>query len=400
MKIAHVCIAGAYTEGMSYQDNMLVQVNRQDGHDVLIVSDQMMFRDGRLVPTEAEDRILSDGSRLVRLPFDSVGPRWLTNKIKRCRRLLPLLENYAPDVIMYHGVIGWSLLTLGTYKKRHPQVEIYLDSHEDRHNSGTNWLSYNVQYRLLTRRLVWRILPHIEKIFYISLEVRDFLRTVLDLPEDVLEYYPLGGLIVPDNERRAIRRDQRAKWGIADEDLVFLHSGKLDRLKKTADILSAFRKVQNASARLLIVGRIEESVKEELEHAIAADSRVMFLGWMDNAGLSAVMCASDVYVQPGGQSASLQHAICCGLPILAHPYPSHGPFLRGNGYFVEAEADIAERMAEIVASPDRLEAMRAASYAVAYDLLDYRKLAARIYDKQPGHSAAGMAVRPASVDGR
>lgn len=379
MKIAHVCLAGAYTEGMSYQDNMLVDINRSDGHEVLVVSDCMKFQDNRLVETPPEDYITANGARLVRLPFDWTGPRYLTNKIKRCSRLMPLLEEFAPDVILYHGVIGWELLTLGKYKEKYTETRIYVDSHEDRHNSGTNWVSLTFQYRILTRWLIWRVLHQIEKIFCISLEVRDFMKDVLDLPDEILEYYPLGGIVVPDEERQRIRREQRKLLGLADTRILFFHSGKLDRKKRTLEILNAFRSVKTGNARLLVAGSIEDNARNLIEPAIAADDRVIFLGWKGREDLNALMCAVDVYVQPGGQSVSLQHAICSGLPVLVFPYPSHEPFLRDNGFFVRTEADMAKRMTEIVDAPENLPAMRAASYEVAYDLLDYRKLAARIY---------------------
>jgi len=379
VKIAHVCLAGAYTEGMSYQDNMLVDINRRDRHEVLVVSDCMKFQDNRLVETPPEDYITANGARLVRLAFDWTGPRYLTNKIKRCSRLMPLLEEFRPDVILYHGVIGWELLTLGKYKEKYPETRIYVDSHEDRYNSGTNWVSLTFQYRILTRWLVWRVLHQIDKIFCISLEVRDFMKDVLDLPDEILEYYPLGGIVVPDEERQRIRREQRKLLKVADTCILFFHSGKLDRKKRTLEILNAFRLVKTGNARLLVAGSIEDNARNLLEPAIAADDRVIFLGWKGREDLSALMCAADVYVQPGGQSVSLQHAICSGLPVLVFPYPSHEPFLRGNGFFVRTEADIAERMTEIVDAPENLPAMRAASYEVAYDLLDYRKLAARIY---------------------
>lgn len=379
MRIAHVALAGAYTEGMSYQDNMLVEVNRQDGHEVLIVSDCRKFEGGPIVETPPEDLVTANGARLVRLPFDWTGPRWLTNKIKRCHRLMPLLEAFRPDVILYHGVIGWELLTLGKYKQAHPEVRVYVDSHEDRHNSGTNGISYLIQYRMLFRSLIWQIMPYVEKILYISLETRDFLKDVLDLPDDVLEYYPLGGIVVPDEERRRTRKDRRKALGLKEKDVVFFHSGKIDAKKRTVEILSAFRSVRSESARLLLVGSVEDDVRDEIGEAVATDYRVLNLGWMDREGLNAIMCTADVYVQPGGQSASLQHAICCGLPIMAYPHPSYEPFLRGNGHFVETEDDIAQRMTEIVRNPGQLPAMREASYEVAHDILDYRKLAARLY---------------------
>lgn len=380
MKIAHVCLAGAYTEGMSYQDNMLVDINRQDNHEILIVSDCMKFQDNRLVETAPENSFTKNGARLIRLPFDWMGPQYLTNKVKRCSRLLPLLEEFAPDVILYHGVIGWELLSLGKYKDRHPATRIYVDSHEDRHNSGTNWISYTFQYRFLTRWLIWQVLDKIDKIFYISLETRDFLKEVLDLPDAVLEYYPLGGIVVPDDERQRIRGEQRRLLGLAETDILFFHSGKLDRKKRTIEILDAFRTVKADNARLLIAGSIESDARALIEPAVAADDRVLFLGWKGRDDMNALMCTADVYVQPGGQSASLQHAICCGLPILVFPYPSYEPFLRDNGSFVSTKADMAEKMAEMASSPERLPAMRAASYDVAFELLDYRKLAARLYE--------------------
>lgn len=380
MRIAHICIASAFTEGMGYQENSLVDINRRDGHDVLVVSDCKRFEDARIIDTAPEDRVMANGARLVRLPFDWTGPRYLTEKIKRTHRLFLLLEEYCPEVILYHGVIGWELQTLSRYKYRHPDVRIYLDSHEDRHNSGTNWLSYTVQYRMLTRWLAHRVLPDVEKILYISAETKDFLTDVLDLPEERLEYYPLGGIVVPDAQRQTIRLAQRSKLGLTDHQVVFLHSGKMERRKRTLEILSAFRSLPSTSARLVLVGGLEDDVRAEIEAAIQSDERVIFLGWKSREGLNEVMCMADVYVQPGTQSASLQHAICCGLPVMVFPYPSHASLVRDNGFFVSTEEDMATRMAELVGQAALITRMREASFEIAYQLLDYRKLAARLYN--------------------
>jgi glycosyltransferase involved in cell wall biosynthesis len=379
MKIAHICLASAFTEGMGYQENLLVEINRLDGHEVLVVSDCKRFEGSLIVETKPEDRLMANGARLVRIPFDCVGPRYLTQKVKRSHRLFPLLEKYRPDAILYHGVIGWELRSLSRYKNYFPDVKIYLDSHEDRHNSATNWLSYNVQYRMLTRWLAHRVLPDVEKILYISAETKDFLVDVLDLPTERLEYYPLGGVVVPDLKRAATRRAERSKLGLMDDQIVFLHSGKMESRKRTLEVLSAFRSLNASSARLVLVGSLEEDVRLEIESAISRDNRVLFLGWKNRDELSDIMCMADVYVQPGGQSVSLQHAICCGLPVMVFPYPSHDLMVQGNGFFVSTVGNMAMRMAELVAQPDMVQAMSKASYRIAGNLLDYRKLAARIY---------------------
>lgn len=364
---------------MGYQDNLLVDINRLDGHDVLVISDCKRFEGALIVDTVAEDRIMANGARLVRLPFNWTGPRYLTQKIKRTCRLLPLLEEYRPDVILYHGVIGWELLTLSKYKKRYPDVRIYLDSHEDRHNSATNWLSYTIQYRLLTRWLAHRVLPYVEKVLYISSETKDFLIDVLDLPSERLEYYPLGGIVVPDAQRLSIRRTERSKLGLGDDQVVFLHSGKMERRKRTLEILAAFRRLPARSTRLILVGSLEDDVRLEIEAAIKQDERVLYLGWQNRDALNNIMCMADVYVQPGGQSASLQHAICCGLPVMVFPYPSHNSMVEGNGFYVSTERDMIARMTKLLAQEELIPKMRKASYKIANELLDYRKLAARLY---------------------
>ena len=38
MRIAHVGVAGPFTENMSYQDNILSHQNALDGHEVLYLS--------------------------------------------------------------------------------------------------------------------------------------------------------------------------------------------------------------------------------------------------------------------------------------------------------------------------------------------------------------------------
>ena len=379
MKIAHICLASAFTEGMGYQENLLVEVNRLDGHEVLVVSDCKRYEGSLIVDAEPEDRVMANGAQLVRIPFDCIGPRYLTQKVKRSHQLFPLLEKYRPDAILYHGVIGWELRSISRYKKCFPDVRIYLDSHEDRHNSATNWLSYNVQYRMLTRWLAHRVLPYVEKILYISRETKDFLVDVLDLPAERLEYYPLGGVVVPDLERAAIRSAERSKLGLMDDQIVFLHSGKMESRKRTLEVLSAFRSLKAPSARLVLVGSLEDDVRLEIEAAILRDNRVLFLGWKNRDELSDIMCMSDIYVQPGGQSASLQHAICCGLPVMVFPYPSHELMVQGNGFFVSTAGDMTMKMTEFVSQPDMVPAMRKASYRIAGDLLDYTKLAARIY---------------------
>jgi glycosyltransferase involved in cell wall biosynthesis len=379
LRIAHVCLASAYTEGMTYQDNILPAQNRKDGHEVLIVSDCTCYIEGKLADVAPEDKLLEDGSRLVRLPFAGrLLPRYLRNKVRIAPRLGPLLEEFRPDVILFHGVIGAEMLTVGAYKKKHPATRLYLDSHEDFNNSGRTLASRLLQYKLLTRFFWNRIAQQVDKVLYVSYECRDFLSAMFDIPQQQMEFYPLGGYVQELSVKAQLRQRIRSALGLEEGDTVFIHAGKLDRAKRTLDILKAFAATPGPALRLLVVGALAEDIKDAASKLIQADARICFLGWKSGAELVDLLCASDCYLQPGTQSATLQVAICCGLPVMIHPYPSHVPYLEGNGFFVQSLEDIAANLPKFGDAEARRR-MSEASFEIGRRLLDYRALARRLY---------------------
>jgi len=378
MKILHVCMHSYFTEGMSYQENLLATQNAADGHDVYIITDCFHYDGGNIVEVSPVRKVISEGINLIRLPIVRLVPSFLTHKIKLAPGLYNEIESIAPDVILYHGVVGSGLLALKKYKDRHPEVKIYVDSHEDYNNSGRNIISRIFQYRLLTRAFLARVNRSIEKFLYISYECRDFLRDMYHLSEDRMEFYPLGGDLPDEVIRTGLRQEIRQKMAL-DDKIIFVHSGKLDKGKKTQDILRAFSRVADPRFALLIIGSIPEAEKPAITRLMEADSRIIWLGWVNSKDLQGYLCAADVYLQPGTQSATLQVAMCCGLSVVIHPYFSHRPYLNGNGFYVESENDLQKVFEAISDNPQVLSNMGIRSQEIAKDLLDYRKLASRLY---------------------
>ncbi|EKN3361920.1 glycosyltransferase family 4 protein [Yersinia ruckeri] len=378
MKILHVCMHSYFTEGMSYQENLLAAQNAADGHDVHIITDCFHYDGGNIVEVPPVRKVIADGINLIRLPIVNLVPSFLTHKIKLAPGLYNEIEHIVPDVILYHGVVGSGLLALKKYKDRHPEVKIYVDSHEDYNNSGRNIISRVFQYKLLTRALLARVNRSIEKFLYVSYESRDFLRDMYHLNEDRMEFYPLGGDLPDEAIRAGLRQDIRQKMAL-DDKIVFVHSGKLDKGKKTQDILRAFRHVSDPRFALLVIGSIPEAEHDAITRLMEADSRIIWLGWVNSTDLKGYLCAADVYLQPGTQSVTLQVAMCCSSSVVIHPYFSHRPYLNGNGFYVESESDLQKTFEAISENPQVLSKMGIRSQEIAKDLLDYRKLAARLY---------------------
>jgi Glycosyl transferases group 1 len=379
MRIMHICLASAYTEGLTYQDNIIPDCNRLDDHDVLVVSGCEKFVNAQITPCEPEDRILANGIRLVRLPFKKIVNCYLSSKLRNTPELMALIKEFKPHSILYHGVIGWELRTLGRYKKIDPNVLIFIDSHEDFHNSGRTWISRNVQHKLITRLLLTQTLKVVEKILYVSTEARDFLEKMLRIPDNKLEFFPLGGLVIDENEKRDRRKRARMRLGFKETDLVLLHTGKLDPLKRTTVLLQAMSQTTAKDINLLLAGDIPATQSDVLVPLIEQDKRVRFLGWQNQEQLTDLMSAADVYIQPGSQSATLQVAICCGMPIMVFPYKSHLSYVAENGFFVESVEDIRSAIETFYKDRARIRLMEKNSFVLARKLLDYRKLSRRIY---------------------
>ena len=91
------------------------------------------------------------------------------------------------------------------------------------------------------------------------------------------------------------------------------------------------------------------------------------------------LCAADVYLQPGSQSAIMQNALCQRCAVILDDVPSHRPFVNGNGWLLNENLSLIDVLENISENPHQLLHMSEISLAIAQDLLDYKKLAARLY---------------------
>lgn len=380
MKILHISLAGFYTENMTYQENILTQYNAKDGHETVILSVNFQWEEAQVVKTPVCDRVMEDGVRLIRLKYVNPDSHFTHQKIRRVKGLYPLLEQLAPDVILSHGLCYWSVLDVIRYKKNHPEIKLYADTHTAAYNSGTNWLSLHVLHRIFYRYLTQKALPYLEKYFYITELSRQFSIQNYGVPESLMEFYPLGGTLLTEEEYRAVRTRRRAELGLSENTPLLIHSGKLDALKRTDELLRAFAAVPELDARLAVIGSIPEDRKDLLNSLMEADKRVIYLGWKSGEELEEYLCACDLYCQPGSESATLQNAVCRGCPILSYPHEDYTTDLDYRNFiWVKTVEDMAAAFLRLEENPALLDSLREGSWRCARELLDYRKLAARLY---------------------
>lgn len=389
MKIAHLCLSNFYIDDRAYQENELVAAHARAGHDVLVLaSTQIHGDDGRRAFTRPGGYRTDDGARIIRLPYHSALPHFLAKSLRVHRGVYKLLAEFAPDTILFHGICGWELLTAARYRRDHPGVPLFVDTHADFLNSARGLVSKWGLHYLYYRPIVHRALPMVEKVLCISALTQDFARDFYGIPEDKLEFYPLGGRPLPDDELAERREATRAAHGIGDDEILFVQSGKQSARKYLVEALRAFAAVTDSRFRLLIAGMLMDDISEEAEGLIAADPRVRFIGWTRPDELEDLLCAADVYLQPGSQSSTMQTSLCCGCAVILEGLRSHEPYVSNNGWLLGEPTELAGVYREISEGSADLAAMGRNSLEFGRARLDYARLALRIL---PGYEAVAPA---------
>lgn len=381
MRILHLCLSSFYIDGYSYQENELVAQNVADGHDVTVVASTESFGEDRCpIYLPPGTYMGGDGARVVRLPYRKILPHAAMRKIRMHPGLYDLLETLAPDVMLFHGMAGWELLTVARYKRKHTTAKLYVDSHTDANNSARSYFSMTFLHRLVYKPIIARTMDCVEKILCVNVDAMTFAREVYGVPNEKLEFYPLGGKIYTDTEYELRRRNIRKDNDIDEEVVLFVQSGKMDRRKKVVESVRAFTATANPRFRFFLIGHLHDDVAEDVQTLVAKDARIKFIGWKTQEELRDLLCAADVYVQPGTQSATMQMSLCCRCAVVLDDVSSHHPYINGNGWLVGRRLSLKDVFCTIGRnSAIELIHMEQRSGELASRFLDYKKLAARLY---------------------
>ncbi|MBC2889917.1 glycosyltransferase [Gordonibacter massiliensis (ex Traore et al. 2017)] len=381
MRILHCCLANFYIDGYGYQENILPRHNKADGHTVKILASTETYIDNQVLGcVEPGTYVNEDGIEVTRVPYRQFLPRSLMRRLRYYQGVRQFLESFEPDVILYHGNGGHGIVEVVGYCSKNPNVALYVDSHESFANSGRNPLSRHVLHGFINRIWIQQSLPSIKKMLCVAPECYPFLEKLYRIPEDLMELYPLGGEILPREEHFALRSSVRDKLAFSSDDIVLLHTGKLNTQKNTALLLDAFSQVEDLTAfKLLIVGSSAPDVESQIMKAKSADERISYIGWLPSARLQECFHAADIYMQPGTASVSFQQSLCAGCAGAARSAHSYPEFF-GDAYWpINSVEDIVLLLRDIARTPRILDDKKNRCFAFAKSRLDYSELAKRLY---------------------
>jgi glycosyltransferase involved in cell wall biosynthesis len=358
---------------------MLVREHVAAGHEVQVIASTESFNSsGQLIYLEPSQYKGQDGANVIRLPYRKFLPHRLMSKLRFHPGVYKLLEDFKPEVIVFHGPCGGELLTVSRYIRNNPNVKLFVDSHEDFNNSARGFFSKTFLYKCFYIPIIHLARSYVEKFLYITYETKRFCSILYGLRDDELEFFPLGGVVLDDADYFNRRQATRNRLGITDNQVIFFQSGKFDEKKKVIESLHAFRKLGCTNARFLLTGNFSSSIKDEAISLIESDPRITFLGWSNSDQLLELLCAADVYVQPGSQSATLQMSIAARCAVIIDDVPSHRDIFCDNGFLVSDTEQLADAIHKCAKDSELLENMSEHSLKFANKKLNYTVLAARL----------------------
>lgn len=375
MKILFLGLASTYTEGMTYQDNYYCLLTVEKGFDVTYISNPEKFIDGKIVDVAPSDNFTDDGYRLIRVPYKKIINDTITKKVRVFEGVYDLINQISPDVIYCHNSQYWNILDVVKYKRNNPRVLFYIDTHTSKMNSAQTWLSLNVLHKLYYKTLLKVAIKYSDGYFYVGEDEKEFSNQVYNIPITNMKYYPLGGTLLSKDEFELFREEKRKELNVYKDELLLIHTGKLDELKKTELLLRAFSSVPDLKAKLVIIGSIPKSREAIIEPLINNDNRIAFLGWKSGNELQKYLCAADLYCQPGSVSATLQNAICNYCAIMSYPHKSYVKALDFNQFiWTKDYNEIVDSLIKIDKGEINIDILKCNSEECAKELLDYRKM--------------------------
>lgn len=378
MKITHICLCGAVTDGMTYQDNLLPKYHKKLGNDVSIITSNWIYdSDGRIVTTDAKDYINEYGIRIIRINCSNSNN--YNYKFKRFNGIMEALNQTKPEFLFIHGVQFVDLIKICKYIQQNNIVAV-ADNHADYSNSGRGFLSKYILHGIYWKKIAQKCDKYISHYYGVLPARVEFLQERYKLPKDKISYLPMGA----DNEEisRVLNTDNSYKikkmLGIQEDEIVIVTGGKIDKAKtQILYLMRAVQCLQKYKLRLLVFGSVEDDLKEEFNKLLNSDI-VLYLGWATSEQSYDYFSIADLVVFPGRHSVYWEQVAGMGIPMICKYW--HGTTHvdhAGNCLFINDDSvrGWQDVLREICENHDMLSDMKKAAMSTSRSQFQYEQIA-------------------------
>ncbi|MBI4092927.1 MAG: glycosyltransferase family 4 protein [Candidatus Kerfeldbacteria bacterium] len=383
----------SYFELVGGQEFFLARQQAKQGHEVFVVGSDLFYPVPRI-----RERYLMDG----------FGQEWLKRRPGRSKYegltiiRLPTVFHYQdfilvrgvkevlvelrPDVVFGHEPRTIVPILGARYKQQFGYL-YYLDSHDffhtiQNHQWWQRWLRY-AEYFWWRRWFVDYGLRQADRIIAVAEECRKFLVKRHGVPNDRIDYLPLGVETDFFQYDETARREIRQKLGGGSRDIILIFAGYMFRRKALESLIDLIAQVRDISLRLVFAGEGPADYLDELKSYAqkkGVAERVHFTGFLSRQEVTRYYAAADIGIWPGNNSLVIMEAMACRLPIIMADMQLAHLVSHGNGFKVPY-ADVGlmkEVIKKLATNPELRREMGLASEKASLEHYSYASLARQV----------------------
>ena len=357
MKVLNICLSSPFTEGYSYQDNLLSEYQAKLGHEATVLTaTRTRDAEGKIVETAPGEKVLANGVKLIRIKFHG--------KLFALFGIFPgvkkVIEAIAPDFIFIHGLATFAPRAAVAYRHKPPLVCIVADNHQDDFNTAVGRFHVRLQVSLF--RSMWKKwIRAVSRVYGTTGWRAEFARRVYGIPEEKTDVLFTGCTEKYTEELCSKTRcDVRSELGVSENAFVFIHGGKLNSGKRTLEVMKAFSEMQVPGAKLVLFGSVGRDIADSFEKLLKSNSDIIHLGMLPGSEVHRYLLAADFGLFPGGHSTLWEESIGSGLPCLFRNYGGEMHLDRcGNAVIVDdpGQNELAECMNKVLNDRDFYRAL-------------------------------------------
>lgn len=341
-----------FAEGFNYQDNLLPEYQHKLGHDVTILTGtKSRDKQGKLIDVSPVKKNLDNGVHLIRIKSGG--------KLRQFFGFYPnigrIINEISPDLIFIHSLCTFVPIQAVSYKKKHRNVILVADTHQDYLNSKITGFPFR-QTMMLWRHMWKRLVHHFSHIYGTTSWRTEFAIREYGIPRGKADTLVMGvdSARIPQ-DKTAIREEVRSNLGVLKHNFLFVTGGKISSRFHRMEAIRAFSQFAGSNSRLLIFGSVEDSLKNEFKELLQSDKRIIYVGFVDSKEIHRYFYASDFGLFAGAHSVLWEEAIGCALPCLFSKYEENDHVqVCGNCVQVNQNATLAA-IAEVITKVETQE---------------------------------------------
>lgn len=386
MKIVHICLCGPYNDGWNYQENIIPYYHKKMGHEVTIVTTPFI-NDKKSIGYlfyKTGEYYDDNGIKVIRKPLKFSNKSRISKRFRLYKGLYKSLEYERPDTIFIHGLQFLDIRFIVKYAKKHHDVKIYVDGHEDFNNSARNWLSKYILHGVIWKYCAHLIEPYTIRFWGVLPARVDFLINMYKLPPSKVDLLVMGAEDEKVNEARNpnIRKNIRKKFNINDDDFLIVTGGKIDQNKpQTLLLMESINKLGLNKVKLIVFGSVSTNLQDRF-YGLISDS-IQFIGWIDAKELYKYFNSAELVVFPGLHSVLWEQAVGQGVPCVFKYIDGFNHIdLGGNCMFIYEDSvdEIKQVLTTIISNKELYCNMKDVAKSKGMNFFSYRKIAKRSID--------------------